>query len=145
MGGGQGRFVFEIRLTKQPQRRGFEAGCGLQSWLTRAQLASLLGDNHRADVRRCTAPVPIHAKNMPRGVLYQARSWYEVEAFLWGPRKSYALTKTQSASNINSKVRVPASVRHCCTYVITSRCLVLNRCRADSCLGADIVNVVATC
>ena len=60
----------------------------------------------------CTTAVPIHAKNLPRGVLYRARSWYEVEAFLWGPRKSYALTKTRSAANISSRVHAPALISH---------------------------------
>ena len=69
-----------------------------------------------------TAAVPIHAKDLPRGVLYRARSWCEVEAFLWGPRKSYALTKTQSSTNVNSKVRPVFSL--CCQLLRLHCCFV---------------------
>ena len=52
----------------------------------------------------CVSAVPIHAKDLPRGVLYRARLWCEVEAFLWGPRKSYALTKPHTSASANNKV-----------------------------------------
>ena len=61
----------------------------------------------------CVVAVPIHARDLPDGVLYQARSWYEVEAFLWGPRKSYALTKTQSSASLNGKVRSTHKIIFC--------------------------------
>jgi len=93
----------------------------------------------------CAAAVPIHAKNLPRGVLYRARLWCEVESFLWGPRKSYALTKPHTSANANNKVRRSCLCQTTSQAYVRSCLSIVSNISSFHVLGDDVLALYSTC